>query len=103
MTEQQRISGPAWAVGLATATVPDGKILDTLYVRPRLGLDDAPAGAQGGTRPLKAAEATDLGGGAFAGATGADELRGVTVVPVLTVIADLAAAPADTHDAYLRL
>jgi 2,3,4,5-tetrahydropyridine-2-carboxylate N-succinyltransferase len=103
MIEQQRITGPAWAVGLATTTVPEGKILDTLYLEPRLGLDHAPENAGSGTRPLKTAEATDLGGGAFAGATGPDELRGVTVVPVLTVIEDLAAPPADTHDAYLRL
>jgi 2,3,4,5-tetrahydropyridine-2-carboxylate N-succinyltransferase len=103
MTEQQRITGPAWAVGLATTTVPGGKVLDTLYLEPRLGLENAPENAGSGTRSLKTAEATDLGGGAFAGATGPDELRGVTVVPVLTVIEDLAAAPADTHDAYLRL
>ena len=32
-----------------------------------------------------------------------DELRGVHVQPVTTVIADLAAAPVDTADAYLRL
>jgi 2,3,4,5-tetrahydropyridine-2-carboxylate N-succinyltransferase len=103
MTEQQRITGPAWAVGLATTTVPAGKVLDTLYLEPHLGLDGAPPDAAPGTRPLKTTEATDLGGGAFAGATGPDELRGVTVVPVLTVVEDLAAAPADTHDAYLRL
>jgi 2,3,4,5-tetrahydropyridine-2-carboxylate N-succinyltransferase len=103
MTEQQRTTGPSWAVGLATTTVPEGKVLDTLYVAPRLGLDDAPAGAQPGTRPLKFAEATDLGGGAFAGATGPDALRDVTVVAVLTVIEDLSAPPADAHDAYLRL
>ncbi len=103
MTEQQRITGPAWAVGLATTTVPEGKVLDTLYLEPQLGLERAPGNATGGTRPLKTAEATDLGGGAFAGATGPDELRGVTVVPVLTVIEDLAAPPIDTHDAYLRL
>jgi 2,3,4,5-tetrahydropyridine-2-carboxylate N-succinyltransferase len=103
MTEQQRITGSAWAVGLATTTVPEGKVLDTLYLEPRLGLGDAPEHAGPGTRPLKAAEATDLGGGAFAGATRSDELRGVTVVAVLTVIEDLAAPPADTHDAYLRL
>ncbi|MDX6726868.1 MAG: 2,3,4,5-tetrahydropyridine-2,6-dicarboxylate N-succinyltransferase [Baekduia sp.] len=103
MTEQQRTTGPAWAVGLATTTVPEGKVLDTLYVAPRLGLDGAPAGAQPGTRPLKLAEATDLGGGAFAGAIGPDELRDVAVVAVLTVIGDLAAPPADAHDAYLRL
>jgi 2,3,4,5-tetrahydropyridine-2-carboxylate N-succinyltransferase len=103
MTEQLRITGPAWAVGLATMTVPEGKVLDTLYLEPRLGLDAAPENAGSGTRPLKTAEATDLGGGAFSGATGPDELRDVTVVPVLTVIEDLAAPPADTHDAYLRL
>ncbi|HEV7492241.1 2,3,4,5-tetrahydropyridine-2,6-dicarboxylate N-succinyltransferase [Baekduia sp.] len=103
MTDQQRITGPAWAVGLATMTVPEGKVLDTLYLEPRLGLDSAPEHAGGGTRPLKTAEATDLGGGAFAGATGPDELRGVTVAPVLTVIEDLSAPPSDTHDAYLRL
>jgi 2,3,4,5-tetrahydropyridine-2-carboxylate N-succinyltransferase len=103
MIEQQRISGPAWAVGLATTTVPEGKVLDTLYPEPQLGLERAPGNAAGGTRPLKTAEATDLGGGAFAGATGPDELRGVTVVAVLTVIEDLAAPPVDTHDAYLRL
>jgi 2,3,4,5-tetrahydropyridine-2-carboxylate N-succinyltransferase len=103
MTEQQRITGPAWAVGLATTTVPEGKVLDTLYLEPHLGLDGAPQNAAAGTRPLKVAEATDLGGGAFAGATGPDELRDVTVVAVLTIIEDLAAPPADTHDAYLRL
>jgi 2,3,4,5-tetrahydropyridine-2-carboxylate N-succinyltransferase len=103
MTEQLRITGPAWAVGLATTTVPEGKVLDTLYLAPHLGLEHVPENAGAGTRPLKTAEATDLGGGAFAGATGPDELRGATVVAVLTVIEDLGAPPADTHDAYLRL
>jgi 2,3,4,5-tetrahydropyridine-2-carboxylate N-succinyltransferase len=103
MTEQQRISGGAWAIGLATATVAEGRVLDTLYVAPRLGLDGVPGGATPGTRPLKFAEATDLGGGAFAGAARGDELRDVTVATVLTVIEDLQAPPADVHDAYLRL
>src|SRR4051812_13515791 len=103
MTEKQRISRPPWAVGLGPTTVPDGKVLDTFYVEPHLGLDGAPSGAAPGTRTLRTAEATDLGGGAFAGAIGADDLRGVAVVAVLTVIEDLAAPPADTHDAYLRL
>ncbi|HWI74795.1 MAG TPA: 2,3,4,5-tetrahydropyridine-2,6-dicarboxylate N-succinyltransferase [Baekduia sp.] len=103
MTETQRITGPAWAVGLATTTVPEGKVLDTLYLAPHLGLEDAPDATTPGTRTLKITEATDLGGGAFAGATGPDQLRGVTVVPVLTVVEDLAQPPADTHDAYLRL
>ena len=105
MTQTTKISGPAWAVGLATTTVPGGKVLDTFYLEPHLGLDGVPQNApENGTRPLKgAAEATDLGGGAFTGAVGPDELRGVTVVPVLTVVADLQEPPADTHDAYLRL
>ena len=103
MTEQQRISGGAWAIGLATATTAAGRVLDTLYLAPRLGLDAAPAGVAPGTRPLKITEATDLGGGAFAGAARADELRGVTVSAVLTVVEDLQAPPADVHDAYLRL
>jgi 2,3,4,5-tetrahydropyridine-2-carboxylate N-succinyltransferase len=103
MTEQQRISGGAWAIGLATATVAEGRTLDTLYLAPRLGTDGAPAGATPGTRPLKFAEATDLGGGAFAGAARADELRGVAVTTVITTIEDLQAPPADVHDAYLRL
>jgi 2,3,4,5-tetrahydropyridine-2-carboxylate N-succinyltransferase len=105
MTTTQTLSGPAWAVGLATTTVPGGKVLDTLYLEPHLGLDGAPKNApENGTRALKGpAEATDLGGGAFTGAVGDDELRGVTVKPVLTVIADLSAPPRDTHDAYLRL
>jgi 2,3,4,5-tetrahydropyridine-2-carboxylate N-succinyltransferase len=103
MTEQQRISGGAWAIGLATTTA-DGRVLDTLYLRPRLGLDDIPGGGDAtGTRKLRVTEATDLGGGAFAGAARPDPLRGVTVAAVLTVVADLAAPPADVHDAYLRL
>jgi 2,3,4,5-tetrahydropyridine-2,6-dicarboxylate N-succinyltransferase len=102
MTEQQRISGGAWAIGLASIAA-EGRVLDTLYLAPRVGLDGAPAGAAPGTRPLRFAEATDLGGGAFAGAARADELRGVTVAAVLTVVDDLQAPPADVHDAYLRL
>jgi len=102
MTVQQPLTGGAWAIGLATTTT-DGRVLDTLYVRPRLGLDDVPGGAQPGTRRLRTAEATDLGGGAFAGAARADELRDVTTVAVLTVIDDLRVEPADVHDGYLRL
>ena len=103
MTEQQRISGGAWAIGLAT-TAASGRVLDTLYLTPHLGLDDVPGGdAANGTRPLRLAQATELGGGAFAGAARADELRDVTVSAVLTVIEDLQAPPADVHDGYLRL
>jgi 2,3,4,5-tetrahydropyridine-2-carboxylate N-succinyltransferase len=100
---QQPVTGGAWAIGLATINDADGRVLDTLYKRPTLGLDDVPGGAQPGTRTLKQTEATELGGGSFSAAARADELRGVKVVPVLTVIEDLQAAPADVHDAYLRL
>ncbi|MBI5105096.1 MAG: 2,3,4,5-tetrahydropyridine-2,6-dicarboxylate N-succinyltransferase [Solirubrobacterales bacterium] len=98
MTEQP-VTGGARAVGLATLTEPDGRVLDTLYLRPELGTGHQPAG----TRHLRHAEATELGGGALAGAAGRDELRGVRLVPVVTVIEDLQAPPADVHDAYLRL
>jgi 2,3,4,5-tetrahydropyridine-2-carboxylate N-succinyltransferase len=99
MTEQQR---SAWAIGLATTTT-DGRVLDTLYLNPRLGSDGAPAQAEPGTRRLRLAEATDLGGGAFTGAARSDEVRDVAAIAVLTVIDDLQADPADVHDAYLRL
>src|SRR3954454_22529137 len=102
MTEQQRISGGAWAIGLASIAA-EGRVLDTLYLAPRVGLDGAPAGAAPGTRPRGFAGAPALGGGPFAGAARADELRGVTVAAVLTVVDDLQAPPADVHDAYLRL
>jgi 2,3,4,5-tetrahydropyridine-2-carboxylate N-succinyltransferase len=100
------VTGPAWAVGLATLTDPGDHVLDTLFLAPHLGLDDFPGGSSpsgGGTRVLHRAVATELGGGALSGAARRDELRGVRGEPVLTVIDDLQAPPADVHDAYLRL
>ncbi|HEU4976676.1 MAG TPA: 2,3,4,5-tetrahydropyridine-2,6-dicarboxylate N-succinyltransferase [Baekduia sp.] len=101
MSEQQTIGG-AWAIGLATTT-RDGRVLDTRYLSPELGLDAAPAKAAPGTRRLRITEATELGGGAFAGAARPDAVRDVTVTPVVTVVEDLQADPVDVHDAYLRL
>jgi 2,3,4,5-tetrahydropyridine-2-carboxylate N-succinyltransferase len=103
MPDLQPVSGPAWAVGLATRTRRGGNILDTFFLAPHLGLEDAPAQAQPGTRELRVPEATELGGGALPAAARRDELRLVEGVPVLTVIEDLSAPPADVHDAYLRL
>jgi 2,3,4,5-tetrahydropyridine-2-carboxylate N-succinyltransferase len=105
MSEQPITTGGAWAIGLATITDGEDRVLDTLYLAPRLGLDGAPEGAQAqaGTRPLRQTEATDLGGGAFSAAARPDELRGVRTEAVLTVIEDLQAPPAGVHDAYLRL
>jgi 2,3,4,5-tetrahydropyridine-2,6-dicarboxylate N-succinyltransferase len=74
----------AWGFGLATTT-DDGLVLDTWYPAPALGertTEEAPP-------ELKALE-------------GADEARRVRRSVVLTEV-DLAAAPADTSDAYLRL
>jgi 2,3,4,5-tetrahydropyridine-2,6-dicarboxylate N-succinyltransferase len=74
----------AWGFGLATTT-DDGLVLDTWYPAPALGersTEEAPP-------ELKALE-------------GVDEARGVRRSVVLTEI-DLATAPADGSDAYLRL
>lgn len=72
------------ASGLGLATVADGVVLDVWYPAPTLG-----------TTP------TDVAG-LDSGITH-DELRGVEVQTVRTVIEDLDAAPGDTADAYLRL
>ncbi|WP_328359677.1 2,3,4,5-tetrahydropyridine-2,6-dicarboxylate N-succinyltransferase [Mycobacterium sp. NBC_00419] len=79
--------------GLATVTA-DGTVLDTWFPDPELG-----AYSPAGTTRLSAADAPDE----FAALAGPDADRGVEVVAVRTVIADLADKPADTYDAYLRL
>ena len=91
------ITRGAVAVGLATLAA-DGSVLDTWFPAPALA--DAP-GAPGSQR-LSAEEAAQALGEA-AQAVGTDTLRGVEVVAVRTTIASLADAPADAHDAYLRL
>ena len=95
----------AWAVGLATIHEASGRVLDTRFPDPALGVADAARalGPQGGTAVLDAEAAAALGAGELARAAGGDELRGVRVACVLTVLDDLGAAPADAHDAYLRL
>jgi 2,3,4,5-tetrahydropyridine-2-carboxylate N-succinyltransferase len=72
------------AAGLGLATTADGQVLDVWYPNPALGLDPP-----------------DVPG--LDGATDSDELRGVHVHSVVTVIEDLTAPPVDTADAYLRL
>ncbi|BCK53447.1 2,3,4,5-tetrahydropyridine-2,6-dicarboxylate N-succinyltransferase [Nocardia wallacei] len=84
----------ASAVGLATVTV-NGTVLDTWFPYPELG-----EFAETGTTKLSAADPEYT---RFAELVGFDEARRVDVVAVRTTIADLAAAPADTHDVYLRL
>src|SRR3954470_20784842 len=75
----------AWGTGLATVAEASGRLLDAYYPAPALGPADT-----GAANPL-------------ADAVGRDERRGVRTEPILTVIADLGATPADAADAYLRL
>ncbi len=89
----------ASAAGLATVT-PAGTVLDTWYPEPRLG---APAGAAAGSARLGALELSGELGPDYGGLVRRDEARGVEVIAVRTVIADLAAPPVDAHDAWLRL
>jgi 2,3,4,5-tetrahydropyridine-2-carboxylate N-succinyltransferase len=71
-----------------------GVVLDTWYPEPTLG--DV---AETGTVVLEGADIP----AELAALVGEDEARGVKQVAVRTSIADLAAAPVDAHDAYLRL
>ncbi len=94
----------ATAVGIATVA-DDGTVLDTAYPRPRLDStlpESAGLPTDASTRldPEKAAE---LGGEDLAARIGPDPERRVEMVVVATSIPDLARAPADPHDAYLRL
>jgi 2,3,4,5-tetrahydropyridine-2-carboxylate N-succinyltransferase len=91
----------AWGAGVATVAA-GREVLDTWYPAPVLGRAGAPDGVSGTVR-LDADGAADLLGAPVADALGPDVGRGVEVVAVLTVIDDLAAPPADAHDAYLRL
>ena len=76
----------AHAYGLATLTA-DGTVLDVWYPAPQLG----------------PAPERELEPGALTVLEGDDPVRQVTKVVVLTEIADLAAAPADAYDVWLRL
>lgn len=88
----------ASAAGIATIT-SSGTVLDTWYPSPALGGDRGPAG----THQLGTLELGSELGHEFSGLVRTDDTRGVEVVGVRTVIADLDAPPVDTHDVYLRL
>jgi 2,3,4,5-tetrahydropyridine-2-carboxylate N-succinyltransferase len=79
----------AWGFGLATFAGLDGEggVLDTWYPSPQLG--KAPEHVEP-PEELTALEGTD-------------DVRGVRRTVVRTVVEDLQAPPADTHDAWLRL
>ncbi len=72
----------ASAHGLATTDVASGRLLEVFYPEPSLTAEPA---------------AVELGDGSV------DEVRGVRVAPVTTIIADLDSPPGDPADAYLRL
>jgi 2,3,4,5-tetrahydropyridine-2-carboxylate N-succinyltransferase len=80
------VSAGAWGDGLATVT-EGGRVLDVWFPSPRLG-----------RRPGDAASPA-----ALLALAGADPRRGVRREPITVELADLAAPPADTADAYLRL
>lgn len=83
------------AAGLGLATIAaDGTVLDAWFPEPELG-----AYSPAGTTRI----AADDTPAEFAALAGPDADRGVEVVTIRTVIADLADKPADTADAYLRL
>jgi 2,3,4,5-tetrahydropyridine-2-carboxylate N-succinyltransferase len=72
----------AAAIGLQTTDAASGRVLDAWYPAPALAAEPEPVDG------LARAE---------------DPLRGVVVEPVVTLIGDLDAPPADVPDAYLRL
>src|SRR5512133_170647 len=80
------MTSSAWGDGLATVT-DSGRILDAWFPAPALG-----------RRPAAAAPPPE-----FAALTGSDARRGTSRRAISVEIADLAAAPADSPDAYLRL
>ena len=83
------------AAGFGLATVAeDGTVLDAWFPDPELG-----AYSPSGTTRLVPGEVPDE----LAALGGPDADRGVEIVAIRTVIADLDDPPADTYDAYLRL
>jgi 2,3,4,5-tetrahydropyridine-2,6-dicarboxylate N-succinyltransferase len=99
-------SAGAWGAGLATFA-PDGRVLDTWYPTPALGVDTELCERLGspapGTVRLDPETAAALIGSDLGGALGTDPLRDVEVAAVATFVADLGADPVDASDAYLRL
>jgi 2,3,4,5-tetrahydropyridine-2-carboxylate N-succinyltransferase len=79
----------AWAFGLATfaGTEGEGGLLDVWYPSPETGSPDPDSGPPPELGKLE----------------GVDDMRGVRRTVVRTVVEELAAAPADAHDAWLRL
>jgi 2,3,4,5-tetrahydropyridine-2-carboxylate N-succinyltransferase len=88
----------ASGVGLATVTT-DGTVLDTWFPQPKL----TPADGPGRTEQLTNSEAVEILGEAAAKLLKKDDDRDVEVVAVRVTIGELADAPVDAYDVYLRL
>ncbi len=88
------------ATGEGFATIAaDGRVLDSWFLRLSLvaGADKA------ATARLTNAEIGKSLGETADGYARHDDIRNVDIVPIRTDIGSLASAPADVHDAYLRL
>ena len=97
MTDIVPTTGGARGAGLATFG-DDGRVLDTWYINPELGDQEAT-----GTEVLSPGAIEDATGISATRVVGRDEIRNVSTKGVVTTIADLQAPPVDTHDVYLRL
>jgi 2,3,4,5-tetrahydropyridine-2-carboxylate N-succinyltransferase len=84
--------------GFATVAA-DGRVLDCWFLRPSLA---AEAGKTATARLTRDEIRRSLGEAAD-GYAGHDDIRNVDIVSIRTEIESLASAPADVHDAYLRL
>src|SRR4051812_31819545 len=84
--------------GFATITA-DGRVLDSWFLRLRLVVE----AGQAATVRLTKDETNGSLGESANGYAGHDDVRNVDIVPIRTEIDSLASAPADVHDAYLRL
>ncbi|MCU1496548.1 MAG: putative tetrahydrodipicolinate N-succinyltransferase [Acidimicrobiales bacterium] len=101
----------AWAVGIATFSAVDGRVLDTWYPEPILGrtegalrlAEELGHGTGPGTHELDRGRALSALRVDLDLLTKADGLRQVRRAAVVTFIEDLADPPVDAHDAYLRL
>ncbi|MFI9174802.1 2,3,4,5-tetrahydropyridine-2,6-dicarboxylate N-succinyltransferase [Streptomyces lincolnensis] len=96
-TTAPRTTG-AVAAGLATVAA-DGTVLDTWFPAPELTADPGPAGSE----RLDAERTRELLGEHGVAALRTDEVRGVEIVAVRTVISSLDDKPLDSHDVWLRL
>ena len=98
MTDTDPPPGGARGVGLATRT-PDGRVLDIWFLQPELA-PRRPGQRHAARRPRRRRPPSGRTRPARSAPTRFAASRSW---PCTTTIADLAAPPVDTHDAYLRL